>query len=61
MYKASDIFPQERKESGKKVQKTTKTSVAKIRSNVIMRQNPKRSIMLNMSEIAKRRSSRYAK
>ena len=65
MYKASDIFPQERKESGNRVQKPSKTNVAEKRRSMIMKQDPKRSMlsmsMLSMSEIENPRTSRYAK
>ena len=61
MYKAKDTFPQEREEYGNKVQKPSKTNNASISSTIVMRQNPKRSIMLCMSEITKPRFSRYAK
>ena len=61
MYKAKDTFPQERKESGHKVQNPSKTNNASISSTTVMKQNPKRSIMLRMREIAKPRFSRYAK
>ena len=52
MYKAKDAFPQERNESGHKVQKPSKTNNASISSTIVMRQNPKRSMKLLMSEIA---------
>ena len=61
MYKASDIFPQERKESGNRVQNPSKTNVAEKRRSMIMKQDPKRSNMLSMSEIENPRTSRYAK
>ena len=61
MYKAKDTFPQERKESGNKVQKPSRTNNASISSTIVARQNPKRSIVLRMSEITRPRFSRYAK
>ena len=61
MYKASDILPQERKESGNRVQKPSKTNVAKMRRSIITEQNAKRSDILDTSEITRPRSSRYAK